>query len=111
FRHFGTSQIGAVGDAIDQASGGVALARGLLLRRGACGKSAQVTLQSWLLDAMEGPTPVSALIHAATMVTAGVYLVVRSSAIYNAVEGARLAVVLVGLVTLLVGAWIGCAKD
>src|SRR5699024_1039524 len=78
---------------------------------GACGKSAQVPLQSWLLDAMEGPTPVSALIHAATMVTAGVYLVVRSSAIYNASEGARLAVVLVGLVTLLAGAWIGCAKD
>lgn len=111
FRHFGTSQIGAVGDAIDQASGGVALALGLLLLWGACGKSAQVPLQSWLLDAMEGPTPVSALIHAATMVTAGVYLVVRSSAIYNASEGARLAVVLVGLVTLLVGAWIGCAKD
>lgn len=111
FRQFGTSQIGAVGDAIDQASGGVALALGLLLLWGACGKSAQVPLQSWLLDAMEGPTPVSALIHAATMVTAGVYLVVRSSAIYNASEGARLAVVLVGLVTLLVGAWIGCAKD
>nr|MBA2530723.1 NADH-quinone oxidoreductase subunit L [Nocardioidaceae bacterium] len=72
---------------------------------------AQVPLQSWLLDAMEGPTPVSALIHAATMVTAGVYLVVRSSFIYETTAVASTAVVIVGLVTLLVGAMIGCAKD
>ena len=84
---------------------------GLLLLLGACGKSAQVPLQSWLLDAMEGPTPVSALIHAATMVTAGVYLVVRSAAVFDASEVARNAVIIVGLVTLLVGAWIGCTKD
>ncbi len=77
----------------------------------ACGKSAQVPLQGWLLDAMEGPTPVSALIHAATMVTAGVYLVVRSGAIFDQTPAARLAVAIVGTVTLLVGAWIGCSKD
>src|SRR5215213_4419174 len=84
---------------------------GLLLLLGACGKSAQVPLQSWLLDAMEGPTPVSALIHAATMVTAGVYLVTRSYAVFAQSEAASTAVVIVGAVTLLVGAWIGCAKD
>jgi NADH-quinone oxidoreductase subunit L len=84
---------------------------GLLLLLGACGKSAQVPLQSWLLDAMEGPTPVSALIHAATMVTAGVYLVVRSHAVFAETEAASTAVVVVGTVTLLAGAWIGCAKD
>ena len=84
---------------------------GLLLLLGACGKSAQVPLQSWLLDAMEGPTPVSALIHAATMVTAGVYLVTRSHAVFSQSEAASTAVVIVGTVTLLFGAWIGCAKD
>ena len=84
---------------------------GILLLVGACGKSAQVPLQAWLLDAMEGPTPVSALIHAATMVTAGVYLVVRSHAIFSISPTATLCVVIVGTVTLLVGAWIGCSKD
>jgi NADH-quinone oxidoreductase subunit L len=86
-------------------------AMGLLLLLAACGKSAQVPLQSWLLDAMEGPTPVSALIHAATMVTAGVYLIVRSGPIFNLAPGAQLGVVIVGAVTLLFGAIIGCAKD
>ena len=120
FAQFGTSSIAAVNGAlssasadgaITSASGSVATALGLLLLLGACGKSAQVPLQSWLLDAMEGPTPVSALIHAATMVTAGVYLVVRSVGIYDASEAARTAVIVVGLVTLLAGAWIGCTKD
>jgi NADH-quinone oxidoreductase subunit L len=89
----------------------VATALGLLLLLAACGKSAQVPLQSWLLDAMEGPTPVSALIHAATMVTAGVYLIVRSNFVYEQSDIAQVAVMVVGLVTLLFGAIIGCAKD
>ncbi|GAA2720600.1 NADH-quinone oxidoreductase subunit L [Actinocorallia aurantiaca] len=92
-------------------SEGVMTALGLLLLLGACGKSAQLPLQSWLLDAMEGPTPVSALIHAATMVTAGVYLIVRSGAIFEASPSAQLVVTIVGAATLLAGAIIGCAKD
>ncbi len=84
---------------------------GLALLLAACGKSAQVPLQSWLGDAMEGPTPVSALIHAATMVTAGVYLITRSGPIFERAPYAQVAVVSVGAVTLLFGAIIGCAKD
>ncbi|MDR0489196.1 MAG: NADH-quinone oxidoreductase subunit L [Propionibacteriaceae bacterium] len=95
----------------DKLTTGWATFLGFMLLLAACGKSAQVPLQSWLLDAMEGPTPVSALIHAATMVTAGVYLVVRSGAIFEQTPSAQLAVVIVGTVTLLAGAWIGCAKD
>ncbi|MBG0827375.1 NADH-quinone oxidoreductase subunit L [Planomonospora sp. ID67723] len=98
-------------DVTGQASQGTLTAVGLLLLLGACGKSAQLPLQSWLLDAMEGPTPVSALIHAATMVTAGVYLVVRSGAFFEAAPTAQLAVTIVGVATLLAGAIIGCAKD
>ncbi|MDN5853513.1 MAG: NADH-quinone oxidoreductase subunit L, partial [Actinomycetia bacterium] len=111
FAQFGTTSIVGVSGLAGQASNAAATALGLLLLLGACGKSAQVPLQSWLLDAMEGPTPVSALIHAATMVTAGVYLVVRSNFVYAETEAARTAVVIVGLVTLLFGAYIGCAKD
>ena len=84
---------------------------GLALLLAACGKSAQFPLQSWLGDAMAGPTPVSALIHAATMVTAGVYLVARSNAIFDLTPDARLAVAVVGAITLLYGAIVGCAKD
>src|SRR5580698_6044213 len=111
FFQFGTVSFTGVDSAVGNASHGVVLAIGLLLLLGACGKSAQVPLQSWLLDAMEGPTPVSALIHAATMVTAGVYLIVRSNPIFNLSPTAQLAVTVVGAVTLLFGAIIGCAKD
>ncbi|GAA4539746.1 NADH-quinone oxidoreductase subunit L [Amycolatopsis samaneae] len=86
-------------------------AMAILLLLGACGKSGQFPLQAWLPDAMEGPTPVSALIHAATMVTAGVYLVARSREIFNATEDGRLIVTLVGTVTLLLGCVVGCAYD
>ena len=95
----------------DQASEGTLNAIGLLLLLAACGKSAQFPLQAWLLDAMEGPTPVSALIHAATMVTAGVYLIARSNAIFDIAEIAATAVVVVGLITVFMGAIIGSAKD
>jgi len=84
---------------------------GLALLLAACGKSAQFPLQSWLLDAMEGPTPVSALIHAATMVTAGVYLIARSNAIFDGAPTAQTAVVVIGAITLVMGAIIGSAKD
>jgi NADH-quinone oxidoreductase subunit L len=111
FAEFGTFNFTGVFDQAKSGGSGVATALGLLLLLGACGKSAQVPLQSWLLDAMEGPTPVSALIHAATMVTAGVYLIVRSNPIFNDAPTAQLAVTVVGAVTLLFGAIIGCAKD
>ena len=90
---------------------GWATAIGLFLLLAACGKSAQFPLQAWLGDAMAGPTPVSALIHAATMVTAGVYLIVRSGAIFVASPTAQLCVAIVGAITLLFGAIVGCAKD
>jgi len=108
---FGSSAFVVVNEGMSAVSPVLATVMGLLLLLGACGKSAQVPLQSWLLDAMEGPTPVSALIHAATMVTAGVYLITRSNAVFAESVAASTAVVVVGTVTLLVGAWIGCAKD
>ncbi len=111
FATFGTVNFTGVFHAVGSASSGTDLSLGLLMLLAACGKSAQLPLQSWLLDAMEGPTPVSALIHAATMVTAGVYLIVRSNPIYDLSAGARLAVAIVGAATLLFGAIIGCAKD
>ncbi|MFD3802345.1 NADH-quinone oxidoreductase subunit L [Streptomyces sp. NPDC058611] len=111
FTTFGTFAFGPVLGAVGETSEGTLTAIGLMLLLAACGKSAQVPLQSWLGDAMEGPTPVSALIHAATMVTAGVYLIVRSGAIFNGAPDAQLVVTVVGAVTLLFGAVVGCAKD
>ncbi|WP_269853795.1 NADH-quinone oxidoreductase subunit L [Streptomyces sp. RPT161] len=111
FTTFGTFSFAPVFSHATSASQAKLTVVGLLLLLGACGKSAQVPLQSWLGDAMEGPTPVSALIHAATMVTAGVYLVTRSGAVFNAAPTAQLAVCVVGAVTLMFGAIVGCAKD
>jgi NADH-quinone oxidoreductase subunit L len=111
FAQFGSVSFAGVFSGVHSARPGTVTAIALLLLLGACGKSAQLPLQSWLLDAMEGPTPVSALIHAATMVTAGVYLIVRSAPIFNLSSDARLVVTIVGAATLLFGAIIGCAKD
>ncbi|MFF0544038.1 NADH-quinone oxidoreductase subunit L [Nocardia thailandica] len=111
FSTFGSLDFRTVFAAAPGASEGTLTVIGLLLLLAACGKSAQVPLQSWLGDAMEGPTPVSALIHAATMVTAGVYLIARSNPLYDLAPGARTAVMAVGAITLLFGAIIGCAKD
>ncbi len=111
FSTFGGVSFSAVEAGVPAASTGTLTAMGLVLLVAACGKSAQFPLQSWLGDAMAGPTPVSALIHAATMVTAGVYLVVRSGVIYDGAPDARLVVVIIGAITLLFGAIVGCAKD
>jgi NADH-quinone oxidoreductase subunit L len=111
FAYIGSISYAGVFSAAPHLGEGTLTAIGLLLLLAACGKSAQVPLQSWLGDAMEGPTPVSALIHAATMVTAGVYLIVRSGPVFNLAPTAQLGVVIVGAVTLLFGAIVGCAKD
>jgi len=111
FANFGTLAYSGVFGQAAGASHSALTWIGLLLLAGACAKSAQVPLQAWLGDAMEGPTPVSALIHAATMVTAGVYLIVRCNPLYSLSPDARLGVILVGAVTLMFGAIIGCAKD
>ncbi len=111
FATFGTTDFAGISALSSEASETTMTVFGILLLVGACGKSAQVPLQAWLLDAMEGPTPVSALIHAATMVTAGVYLVVRSNFIFEYAPIAQTCVVVVAVVTLFWGAIIGCAKD
>jgi NADH-quinone oxidoreductase subunit L len=109
--NLGTLQYTEVFARVDELSGGVVLAIALLMLLGACGKSGQFPLQAWLPDAMEGPTPVSALIHAATMVTAGVYLIGRTHLIYGQTDTGRLVVAIIGGITLLIGAIIGCAYD
>ena len=111
FVTFGSFSFGTVFGTASGAGKGTLTAIGIMLLLAACGKSAQFPLQTWLGDAMEGPTPVSALIHAATMVTAGVYLIVRSHAIFDLSPTARLLVTIVGAITLLFGAIVGCAKD
>ncbi len=111
FVNFGAVDFDTVLTNADGAGEGWLTFIGLMLLLGASGKSAQFPLQSWLGDAMAGPTPVSALIHAATMVTAGVYLVVRSGAIFDGAPTAQLVVVIVGAITLVYGAIVGCAKD
>ncbi len=111
YKELGTTSYQGVFAGIGQVSPGTITAITLLLLLGACGKSGQVPLQAWLPDAMEGPTPVSALIHAATMVTAGVYLIARTSPIYDLSPDGRLVVAIIGTVTLMVGCIAGCAKD
>jgi len=111
FATMGTVSFSGVKEAVEGTSQGALTAIGIMLLLAATGKSAQFPLQAWLGDAMAGPTPVSALIHAATMVTAGVYLITRSNFIFDAAPTAQLLVVIVGAITLLFGAIIGTAKD
>jgi NADH-quinone oxidoreductase subunit L len=111
FATLGTVSFSGVEEASHTASEGTMTAIGIMLLVAAVGKSAQFPLQAWLGDAMAGPTPVSALIHAATMVTAGVYLIVRSDFVFDAAPTAQLMVAIVGAITLMFGAIVGTAKD
>jgi NADH-quinone oxidoreductase subunit L len=111
FATMGTVSFDGVKEAVDRVGTPTLTAMGIMLLVAAAGKSAQFPLQAWLGDAMAGPTPVSALIHAATMVTAGVYLIVRSNFVFDAAPTAQLLVVIVGAITLIFGALIGMAKD
>jgi NADH-quinone oxidoreductase subunit L len=111
FANFGAVSFIGIEEKVSGASETALTAMGLMLLLAAAGKSAQFPLQAWLGDAMAGPTPVSALIHAATMVTAGVYLITRSNFVFDNAPTAQLAVVIVGTITLLFGAIIGMAKD
>ena len=114
-RVFGTTRAasfaGPLSPLAPHISHGAFTAIALLLLAGAVGKSAQLPLHVWLLDAMEGPTPVSALIHAATMVTAGVYLVVRSHVLFEASGSALTVVLIVGLLTAFYAATAATAQD
>src|SRR6202140_1971852 len=114
FNTFGTSDYGkvfALASANPAAYTGIATTICILLFVGACGKSAQIPLYVWLPDAMAGPTPVSALIHAATMVTAGVYMVVRSNVLFRLSPMAMMVVALVGAATAIFAATIGLAQN
>ena len=113
FNTFGSSsyaRVFAMAAARPAQYSGIATAICLLLFLGACGKSAQIPLYVWLPDAMAGPTPVSALIHAATMVTAGVYMVVRSNVLFRLSPDAMQVVAIVGAVTAIFAATIGIAQ-
>ena len=112
FNHFGTLDFGRVlSSAPAVITGGTATAIALLLFGGATGKSAQIPLYVWLPDAMQGPTPVSALIHAATMVTAGVYMVARTHVFYDLGHSAAVVVASVGVATMLMAGLIAIAQD
>ncbi len=111
FAQFGSVSFTGVAAGVPHASPAALTALGAMLLLAAAGKSAQFPLQSWLGDAMAGPTPVSALIHAATMVTAGVYLITRSHFVFDASPTAQTMVLIVGGITLLFGALVGTAKD
>jgi NADH-quinone oxidoreductase subunit L len=114
-KHFGSLDFQQVFEAVkpyspETAGVGFLTAIALLLMVGACGKSAQIPLYVWLPDAMEGPTPVSALIHAATMVTAGVYMVARSHVIFERAPTALTVVAIIGTLTAIFAATIGIAQ-
>jgi len=114
-KHFGSLNFSQVFSSVAQqpaetAGVGLLTSIGLLLMVGAAGKSAQIPLYVWLPDAMEGPTPVSALIHAATMVTAGVYMVARSHVIFEHAPNALTVVAIIGTLTALFAATIGIAQ-
>lgn len=114
FAYCGTLSFGDLfikGNDISGLSGNVATAAAILLFVGAMGKSAQIPLHAWLPDAMAGPTPVSALIHAATMVTAGIYMVARSSALFEMSESASNVVVIAGILTALLGASVALTQN
>jgi NADH-quinone oxidoreductase subunit L len=111
FATMGTVSFAGVAEQVENTSEAALTGMGIMLLIAAAGKSAQFPLQAWLGDAMAGPTPVSALIHAATMVTAGVYLITRSNFVFDAAPTAQLLVVIVGAITLMFGALIGTAKD
>ena len=111
FATMGTVSFAGVAEQAENTSEAALTGMGIMLLIAAAGKSAQFPLQAWLGDAMAGPTPVSALIHAATMVTAGVYLITRSNFVFDAAPTAQLLVVIVGAITLMFGALIGTAKD
>ncbi len=114
-KHFGSLNFDQVFQSVmplgaEKAGAGLLTAIGILLMVGACGKSAQIPLYIWLPDAMEGPTPVSALIHAATMVTAGVYMVSRSHVIFERAPIALTVVAIIGTLTAFFAATIGVVQ-